>query len=542
MAKKQQLRALQEKNIGALGLKIPKVISDQIKISDSQKVVNGKKLAGPTAWRTQDLHLVVSNSEHRPIEDSFSPLISKVTSHWRWWGETYGYFNRKVDAVAFKQELDTAISLKLIVPSSAIWQQIGLKQDKSNDWYIDPETSEAKQLEGAHQRPDGLHDQSALTKQFAEVTPNSRLALFHISTDIPDQLTDKSSKTQVLLHLAKLVTIAGDISIHMARFQNEAAAVQSSGLRPLILDIHSHSTDLDVNTIRAGAYLTSAELAHLHQTSTSSPQDFDISAEFASFRSELTRQEKYLAEYGQGLISESGVRNYILVGKQLTSDPLNQAWDPEVPQQQEVIEEIPEVKAIELVQPEQPEKPEPIIDPTPVVEIDPVQATVIKDIEPEIEQDIDLESEVESISRSATNVPPTEPISPEPEVPPHTATPAEVVSLMETEPQQGLPTDEFHSLTHLFTIDGIKCSVTLATQQQQPVWIRVGAYKCDPTVSVLLETTSHLLSRLAQSGLTAEEIGEELSGIAFSPMTETHRSILDYVGKWVAVKAKQLAS
>jgi len=522
MAKKQQLRTLQEKNIGALGLKIPKLISKQTEIPEITQVVNGKEIVSPNTWRIQDVGVLLQNLPQRTNTQGIYEILDKITSHWRWWGETYGYFNRKIDAVTFKRELTTAIALRIVVPSTDIWKQIGMKQKTSTDWFIDPETRAAKQLEGAHQRPVGLSETSALNRK-PELDENIQFSLFHVNPVLVDQLPNANHKAMTLLHIAKLVTIAADINIHMSRFATQIAAQMSSDMRVVAVNVSPEANEKHIAAIRAGCNLASAELALLHQTQTKESIPFEWETEFGLFAKELNRQEKLLIEYGKKLTEDTGIKNHVLVEFNLSNDSLAQLWDPDLPE--EVIEQKfgrkIEEPAIEIDEARIEHAPAPI----PKIE----QTTITPDLPEESEALPTSTAEIDSLIDSD---PGPEDVGPE-------------LQSEQIEPLDSLSTtrtNEFDSHTHLFKIQGIQCSVTMALEQEQPVWIRIGAYKCEPTVAVFLETTSHLLSKLAQTGMTLNEVGEELEGIAFSPTDEAHRSILDHVGNWIKSKATQSTS
>lgn len=83
-------------------------------------------------------------------ETSVKQVIHRLANTWRWWGESYGYFNRKVDAQIFEDEVKYMLMHQMVAPNSPQWFNTGLRQAygikgvAQGHWYVDPETGKAE--------------------------------------------------------------------------------------------------------------------------------------------------------------------------------------------------------------------------------------------------------------------------------------------------------------------------------------------------------------------------------------------------------------
>ena len=92
-------------------------------------------------------------------ETSARQVIRRLSSTWRWWGETNDYFATAEDAEAFQDELAYMLLHQMAAPNSPQWfntglhHQYGITGTEQGFWYVDPETGEATPSEDAYSRP-----------------------------------------------------------------------------------------------------------------------------------------------------------------------------------------------------------------------------------------------------------------------------------------------------------------------------------------------------------------------------------------------------
>lgn len=101
---KQSSKKLEEKRVGALGLKLNR------QFSKSQ------------------------------LQIKLSTEYSQIVTQLRWWGESYGFFNRKSDAVIFSDELSWLFSKNIVIFGSKVIENSQTTPQPSK-WYIDPCTA-----------------------------------------------------------------------------------------------------------------------------------------------------------------------------------------------------------------------------------------------------------------------------------------------------------------------------------------------------------------------------------------------------------------
>jgi ribonucleoside-diphosphate reductase alpha chain len=105
----------------------------------------------------------VLDEEGNPVlgpERSAKQVISRLTSTWRWWGETNGYFASADDASAFEDELSYMLANQMAAPNSPQWFNTGLAHaygitgPAQGHFYVDPaDPGTVKQSEDAYTRP-----------------------------------------------------------------------------------------------------------------------------------------------------------------------------------------------------------------------------------------------------------------------------------------------------------------------------------------------------------------------------------------------------
>ena len=77
-------------------------------------------------------------------------VFDRMVGCWRYWGEKFGYFNKKEDAKAFEDELKYMLANQYSAPNSPQWFNTGLHYAYEIDgpaqghYYIDPKTEKVK--------------------------------------------------------------------------------------------------------------------------------------------------------------------------------------------------------------------------------------------------------------------------------------------------------------------------------------------------------------------------------------------------------------
>ncbi len=104
----------------------------------------------------------VLDSDGDPVtgaERSAKQVFDRLTSTWRWWGETHGYFASPVDADAFEDELKFMLATQMAAPNSPQWFNTGLHHaygltgPAQGFWYVDPKTDEMTASPDSYSRP-----------------------------------------------------------------------------------------------------------------------------------------------------------------------------------------------------------------------------------------------------------------------------------------------------------------------------------------------------------------------------------------------------
>ncbi len=105
---------------------------------------------------------VILDDDGNPItgsETSARQVIKRLSSTWRWWGETHGYFASEKDAAVFEDELAYMLLHQMAAPNSPQWfntglaHQYGITGTEQGFWFVEPETTEPTLSEDAYSRP-----------------------------------------------------------------------------------------------------------------------------------------------------------------------------------------------------------------------------------------------------------------------------------------------------------------------------------------------------------------------------------------------------
>ena len=92
-------------------------------------------------------------------ERSVKQVVRRLAGCWRHWGETHGYFESKLDAQAFEDELSHMLTHQMAAPNSPQWFNTGLNTaygitgPSQGHYYCDPETGEVRRSEDAYTHP-----------------------------------------------------------------------------------------------------------------------------------------------------------------------------------------------------------------------------------------------------------------------------------------------------------------------------------------------------------------------------------------------------
>lgn len=92
-------------------------------------------------------------------EKSAKQVVHRLAHTWRWWGEKYGYFNRKTDADAFEDELKYMLMNQMFAPNSPQWFNTGLALEygitgtPQGHWHVNPDTGKLEEAPDAYTHP-----------------------------------------------------------------------------------------------------------------------------------------------------------------------------------------------------------------------------------------------------------------------------------------------------------------------------------------------------------------------------------------------------
>lgn len=187
-----------EENIGQKGLKIKRyytkgksdniyeginfeVRTSKIVNTDGTVVFENNQVEVPTTWSQVATDIlaqkyfrrkgvpqkdsdgnIILDDEDNPVlgsEKSIKEVAHRLAGAWRYWGEQYGYFNRKSDAQAFEDEVKWMIVNQVAVPNSPQWFNTGLawaygitgKPD--GHYFVNPQTEDVELAPDSYTRP-----------------------------------------------------------------------------------------------------------------------------------------------------------------------------------------------------------------------------------------------------------------------------------------------------------------------------------------------------------------------------------------------------
>ena len=92
-------------------------------------------------------------------ETSIKQVAHRLADCWRTWGENYGYFATKNDALVFYDELVFSIMMQSCAPNSPQWFNTGLYNSYGIDgkaqghYYVEPKTGKLERSKNAYERP-----------------------------------------------------------------------------------------------------------------------------------------------------------------------------------------------------------------------------------------------------------------------------------------------------------------------------------------------------------------------------------------------------
>ncbi|MEA2002633.1 MAG: LAGLIDADG family homing endonuclease [Actinomycetota bacterium] len=105
---------------------------------------------------------VVLDDDGEPVtgpETSARQVIKRLSSTWRFWGESNGYFAAEEDARIFEAELAFMLLHQMAAPNSPQWFNTGLHHEygitgtPQGFWYVDPATEQVVESPDAYTRP-----------------------------------------------------------------------------------------------------------------------------------------------------------------------------------------------------------------------------------------------------------------------------------------------------------------------------------------------------------------------------------------------------
>lgn len=252
----------EELNIGVNGLKINNLFTNKLKTpfdGVELKLIEGQYEL-PSTWSERAQKEATSffypeeisgDDEQPQNETSITQVINRVVEAWRWWGDSYSYFNRKTDALNFSNELKYILCNRIASPNLSCWQCLGIRQTygirgeaAEGVYFIDPDTNNVYAARDSFTHP------QILTKDNGKL-----VADFYIDTTHPVWQDE-----QLANHVVRLITIAQDICILASGYPSQQAAEESLTNRYISFGLVPESKDL-ADKVMIEAISTSAELA-----------------------------------------------------------------------------------------------------------------------------------------------------------------------------------------------------------------------------------------------------------------------------------------
>ena len=148
---------------------------------DGSVVFEMKDAEVPAGWSAVATDIIVSkyfrkagvpqvDEEGKPLTDengnpvlgtesSAKDVFDRLAETWRYWGQSYGYFDTVGDARAFEDELKYMLANQMAAPNSPQWFNTGLAHKygitgtPQGFWYVDEETGELSPSADAYSRP-----------------------------------------------------------------------------------------------------------------------------------------------------------------------------------------------------------------------------------------------------------------------------------------------------------------------------------------------------------------------------------------------------
>ncbi|MBL8014679.1 MAG: hypothetical protein JNK26_00630 [Candidatus Doudnabacteria bacterium] len=154
-------------------------------------------------------------------ESNWEQIIGRMINAWRWWADSYGYFHRKNDSVAFGHELGLMLESGILQFDKPYWQYLGLRQSYNlreepiaGHIYIDPDTNNILPTRDKYTHP-------LLIGTPEPFTVNVNLAKLHPSLH------------SEIGHVARIAMLATDIAITISAYSDEKTAQKMIAERPV---------------------------------------------------------------------------------------------------------------------------------------------------------------------------------------------------------------------------------------------------------------------------------------------------------------------
>lgn len=303
----------EELNIGTNGLKINPLFTQKLKspfdsVELEQQELNREIYELPKDWEESVKEAAldffypeeISGDDEQPQnETSITQVINRVVEAWRWWGDSYSYFNRKTDALNFSNELKYILINRIASPNLNCWQTLGIRQSYGirgeadpDTYFVDPDTNNIYAARDSFTHP------QILTRK-----DNNLIADFYIDTTHPVWQDD-----QLAAHVIRLITIAQDISILSSGYPSKDAAEESLTDRYISLGLIPENKDL-ADRILVEAISTSTELAKIISGNLNASNKTSETISKIDAQNGLKHQ---LAE-ADNMIRKFGVRNFVSI-------------------------------------------------------------------------------------------------------------------------------------------------------------------------------------------------------------------------------------
>ncbi|MBK8977306.1 MAG: vitamin B12-dependent ribonucleotide reductase [Planctomycetes bacterium] len=155
--------------------------TSEIRNPDGSVVFRAENVAVPAAWSQVATDILAqkyfrkagvpqTGPDGQPLRDAQGRAVTgperdarqvfdRLAGCWTHWGETFGYFDTKADADAFRDELCHMLAAQHAAPNSPQWFNTGLHWAYGIDgppqghWYVDPADGQVKRASSAYERP-----------------------------------------------------------------------------------------------------------------------------------------------------------------------------------------------------------------------------------------------------------------------------------------------------------------------------------------------------------------------------------------------------